>query len=261
MSVPNITYDPWNALRNATSARIALGRAGGSLPTKAWLDFKAAHAAARDAVHCAFDAEQLAADIRALGTEVVIVDSAAPDRRTFLSRPDLGRQLDERSRYALQELQSDAGHELAIVVSDGLSALAVHRQALPVLKLLLPKLISDCWRIAPIVVARFGRVALEDEIGQRMGAQVALMLIGERPGLLSPDSLGAYLVFGPRPGNTDARRNCVSNIRPEGLPIEVAAETIRYLIAESRRRRLSGIQLKDDRAQVALPSSPSLERN
>jgi ethanolamine ammonia-lyase small subunit len=260
MSVPIITHDPWEALRNATSARIALGRAGGSLPTKTWLDFKAAHAAARDAVHCVFDAEQIAADIRALGTEVVIVDSAAPDRRTFLSRPDLGRQLDERSRYALQELQSDAGHELAIVVSDGLSALAVHRQAQPVLKSLLPNLKRDRWRIAPIVVARFGRVALEDEIGQRLGAQLALILIGERPGLLSPDSLGAYLVYGPRPGNTDAQRNCVSNIRPEGLPIEVAAETISYLVAESRRRKLSGLQLKDDREQAALPSNPSLER-
>jgi ethanolamine ammonia-lyase small subunit len=258
MSVPIVTHDPWQALRNATSARIALGRAGGSLPTKAWLDFKAAHAAARDAVHCVFDAEQLAADIRTLGTEVAIVDSAAPDRRTFLSRPDLGRQLDERSRYVLQELQSDAGHELAIVVSDGLSALAVYRQALPVLQSLLPKLKRERWRIAPIVVARFGRVALEDEIGQRMGAQVALMLIGERPGLVSPDSLGAYLVYEPRPGNTDAQRNCVSNIRPEGLPIEVATETIRYLVAESRRRRLSGIRLKDER-EPAAPASRSLE--
>lgn len=258
--IAKVTPDPWESLRNATSARIALGHAGGSLPTYAWLDFKAAHAAARDAVHCVFDAEQLATEIGTLGAQVEIVDSAAPDRRTFLLRPDLGRRLDERSRYALQELQSGTDHNLAIVVSDGLSALAVQRQARPLLEALLPKLKDDRWRIAPIVVARFGRVALEDEVGQLMGAQLALMLIGERPGLGSPDSLGAYLVYGPRAGNTDACRNCVSNIRPEGLPIDAAAETIRYLVAEARRRRLSGVGLKDERLLAAPTAPDTLEK-
>ncbi|HEY3391380.1 MAG TPA: ethanolamine ammonia-lyase subunit EutC [Lacipirellulaceae bacterium] len=244
-----VTRDPWANLRSATPARIALGRAGGSLPTREWLDFKSAHAAARDAVHCAFDAEQLAAEVKALDVDVVVVDSAVGDRHTYLQRPDLGRRLDERSRYKLQELpRPQAAFDLAIIVSDGLSALAVHRQAAPLLAALLPRLRSEGWELAPIVVARFGRVALQDEVGQVLGAQLALMLIGERPGLGSPDSLGAYLVYGPRPGNTDAMRNCVSNIRPEGLPHDAAAETIHYLLCEARRRRLSGVQLKDQRA-------------
>jgi ethanolamine ammonia-lyase small subunit len=212
------------------------------------LDFKSAHAAARDSVHCVFDSEQFAAELGSLGYRIVIVDSAAADRRTFLLRPDLGRRLDDRSRYALQELSAAADPDLAIVVSDGLSALAVHRQARPVLEMLLPKMDADGWRIAPIIVARFGRVSVQDEIGQLLGAQLALILIGERPGLGSPDSLGAYLVYAPQPGNTDANRNCVSNIRPEGLPIEAAADTIHYLLTEVRRRRISGVQLKDQRS-------------
>jgi ethanolamine ammonia-lyase small subunit len=261
-NIATITPDRWATLRSATSARIALGRAGGSLPTRAWLDFKAAHAAARDAVHCDFDAEQLAAEISTLGVQVVIVDSAAPDRRTFLLRPDLGRRLDERSRYTLQQMQTGADYDLAIVVSDGLSALAVHRQAQLLLRALLPKLKADDWRIAQIAVARFGRVALEDELGNLLGAQLALMLVGERPGLGSPDSLGAYLVYAPQPGNTDAHRNCVSNIRPEGLPIDVAADTIHYLLSEARRRRMSGVQLKDQRSLTAAARSPvSLPRD
>jgi ethanolamine ammonia-lyase small subunit len=219
------------------------------LPTREWLDFKSAHAAARDAVHCVFDAEQLAAEVRALGVDVVVVESAAGDRHTYLQRPDLGRRLDERWRYELQELpRPQAAFDLAIVVSDGLSALAVHRQAAPLLAALLPRLRAGAWQLAPIVIARFGRVALQDEVGQVLSAQLALMLIGERPGLGSPDSLGAYLVYNPGPGNTDANRNCVSNVRPEGLPHEAAAETIHYLLTEARMRRLSGVQLKDQRA-------------
>src|SRR4051812_37063243 len=262
-SIATVTPDPWDALRSATSARIALGRAGGSLPTRAWLEFKAAHAAARDAVRCVFDAEQLAAEIGALGAGVMIVDSAASDQRTFLLRPDLGRQLDERSRYALQELPADTTYDLAIIVSDGLSALAVHRQARPVLEALLPKLASDGWRVAPIVVARFGRVALEDEVGQLFRTPLALTLIGERPGLGSPDSLGAYLVYGPRRGNTDANRNCVSSIRPEGLPIDSAVGTIHHLLNEARRRQLSGVLLKDERAltNATAPSPGKLPDN
>jgi ethanolamine ammonia-lyase small subunit len=262
-SIATVTSDPWNALREATPARVALGRAGGSLPTRAWLEFKSAHAAARDAVRCVFDPEQLATEIGALGADVIIVNSAASDQRNFLLRPDLGRQLDERSRYALQELPGDSKHDLAIVVSDGLSALAVHRQARPLLEALLTKLKSDGWRVAPIVVARFGRVALEDEVGQLLSAPLALMLIGERPGLGSPDSLGAYMVYAPRRGNTDANRNCVSNIRPEGLPIESAVGTIHHLLNEARRRRLSGVLLKDERAltHVAAPSPARLADN
>jgi ethanolamine ammonia-lyase small subunit len=267
----HLTVDAWSGLRSATSARIALGRAGGSLPTREWLEFKAAHAAAREAVHCEFDAEQLAAGIGALGVDVIIADSAAGDRLTFLQRPDLGRRLDDRSRFTLQEKCSphapreDLHHaerdeytfDLAIIVSDGLSALAVHRQAPPLLAALLPGLFAEQWRIAPIIVTRFGRVALQDEIGQTVGAQLALTLIGERPGLGSPDSLGAYLVYDPKLGNTDAHRNCVSNIRPEGLPCEAAAQTLHYLLGEARRRRISGVRLKDERS---LPTSSDAVR-
>jgi ethanolamine ammonia-lyase small subunit len=257
-NLATFTPDRWEALRSATSARIALGRAGGSLPTQAWLQFKSAHAAARDAVHSVFDAEQLAAEIASLGVEVAVVDSAALERRTFLLRPDLGRRLDERSLYALQELQAATDYDLAIVVSDGLSALAAHRQARTVLKALLPKLKGDGWRVGPVIVVRFGRVAIEDEIGHVLRAQLALILIGERPGLGSPDSLGAYVVYGPQNGNTDAHRNCVSNIRPEGLRSGEAADTIHYLLSEARRRRLSGFQLKDQRSLTnAVALSPT----
>jgi len=243
-----VTADVWHKLRAVTSARIALGRAGGSLPTQEWLDFKAAHAEARDAVHNQFDAEQLAVEIRKLRAEVLVLDSAAPDRLTFLQRPDLGRRLDEQSRYLLQELPNQGpSPALAVVVSDGLSALAVERHVPPLLAAVLPRLASEGWGIGPVVIARYGRVALQDEVGNLLGAQLALTLIGERPGLGSPDSLGAYLVYAPRAGNTDAQRNCVSNIRPAGLSINEAANTICYLLTGSRREKLSGTQLKDQR--------------
>ncbi len=259
MSNSPVTPDRWNKLRGATPARIALGRAGGSLPTEEWLKFKSAHAAARDAVHNEFHADELAGQIAAPGVGTIIVDSAARDRLTFLQRPDLGRRLDDVSQQRLQQFaRPDTQSTLAIVVSDGLSALAVHRQVPPLLAKLLPELRGDGVTLAPIVLALFGRVALQDEVGQLLGAQLALMLIGERPGLGSPDSLGAYLVYGPKPGNTDANRNCVSNIRPEGLPIAAAAETIRYLIAEALRRRLSGIGLKDERGLALSPAPGAL---
>jgi ethanolamine ammonia-lyase small subunit len=244
-----ITTDAWQQLRTATPARIALGRAGGSLPTHEWLDFRSAHASAREAVHQIFEADKLVADIAILGVQTITVESAAGDRTIYLQRPDLGRRLDAESEQRLKNLANqNAAPDLAIIVSDGLSALAVHRQVTPLLTSLLPLLQHDNWQLPPIVIARFGRVALEDQIGQILGAQLAVMLIGERPGLGSPDSLGAYLVYSPRVGNTDANRNCVSNIRPEGLPCEVAATTIHYLLTEARRRQVSGIQLKDERA-------------
>jgi ethanolamine ammonia-lyase small subunit len=255
-----VTADLWNSLRSATSARIALGRAGGSLPTREWLSFRAAHAAARDAVHNELDAEQLANDIRrVVEREAIVVNSAAPDRLAFLQRPDLGRRLSGASRYALQELpRPPARPDLVIVVSDGLSALAVERQAVPLLAALVPRLTACRWSIAPVTIARFGRVALQDEIGQLLGAPLALTLIGERPGLGSPDSLGAYFVYDPRPGNTDANRNCVSNIRPEGLPFDAAAATLTYLLTESRQRRISGVRLKDQRTLSSGVAPPAL---
>jgi ethanolamine ammonia-lyase small subunit len=244
-----VITDPWYRLRSATPARIALGRAGGSLPTQEWLKFKSAHAAARDAVHNDLDAEQFATDLADLSAEIVVVQSRAADRTSYLQRPDLGRRLDDRSSYVLQQLSpARESPDLAIIVSDGLSAQAVERHARLLLENLLPRLAAGGWSVAPLVIARFGRVALQDEIGRTLGAQLALTLIGERPGLGSADSLGAYLVYGPRPGNTDANRNCVSNIRAEGLPCDAAADTIHYLLTEARRQRLSGVQLKDQRS-------------
>ncbi len=241
--------DPWDKLKQYTSARIALGRSGSSIPTSEWLTFKLSHARARDAVHVAFDVDAIKSGIESLGMEVLIVESQACDRGSYLKRPDLGRRLSRASEEILSARADD--YDLVIIVSDGLSALAVHSQTLPLLGALLPRLNREQWRLAPVVVARFGRVALQDQIGSLLNARMALILLGERPGLGSPDSLGAYLVFSPRPGNTDANRNCVSNIRGGGLQPTAAANTLHYLLSEARRRQISGIALKDER-----PASP-----
>ena len=242
--------DPWEHLRRHTAARIAIGRAGGSLPTAEVLAFSAAHAAAQDAVHAELDFALLESDLRTLSLKCVQLHSAAPDRRTYLQRPDLGRALDDVSSSAIVANPVD----LAIIVSDGLSAPAAQRQAAPLLNHLLPLLRRSSITFSPIYLVRHARVAIEDEIGERTGAKAALILLGERPGLGSPDSLGAYLVFEPRVGRTDADRNCVSNIHPAGLSFPAAAETLNFLISESLRRRLSGVKLKDDR--ILPPATP-----
>jgi ethanolamine ammonia-lyase small subunit len=219
-----------------------------SLETRELLDFQRAHALARDAVHGRLDAAALAVDLeRATQLEVVCLHSACSDRATYLQRPDLGRRLDEASRERLAERaegfgRADAGCELAVIVADGLSALAVERHAVPLLIELLPRLAD--WAIGPIVVVEQGRVAIGDEIGLALRAQISVVLIGERPGLSSPDSLGAYITWEPRPGRSDAERNCISNIRAEGLSYGQAAEQLRSLLTEARRRRLTGVALK-----------------
>jgi len=236
----------WTDLRRFTPARVALGRAGNGLPTGAHLAFQAAHAAARDAVHAALDVDALRAKLAAAGLESVAVRSAAADRRTFLLRPDLGRRLhaDDRARLA-----PDPG-AMVFVVADGLSAVAVQRYAAPLLANVVPGLQGG----GRVVIATQGRVALGDDIGEAMQAEAVAMLIGERPGLSAADSLGIYLTWQPRRGRTDAERNCISNIRPEGLPIEHAAAKLRWLIGAMRRLRLSGIGLKDDQpAELAAP--------
>jgi ethanolamine ammonia-lyase small subunit len=210
-------------------------------------------------VHAAFDAEELAARLRPLGVETLVLQSAATSRQEYLQRPDRGRELNEGSRGLLanQALQLPRP-ELVILISDGLSALAAERQAIPLLESLLPLLHDANWQLAPVVLIHQARVALEDEVGYRLGAELALILLGERPGLGAPDSLGAYLVYKPGPHLTDARRNCVSNIRPEGLPPAAAAQTLFYLLTEARRRKLSGIDLKDERFPASLPQSGKL---
>ena len=248
-SRPPARRDPWLQLKDLTPARIALGRAGGSLPTRELLDFQRAHAQARDAVQQPFNPNVLADAVSDLGLPAVVVSTGAPDRKTYLTRPDLGRCLAPDSRDQLVAQASSA--DIALIVSDGLSAPAAERQALPLLKALLPLLRGEAWTIAPVVVAMHARVAIEDEVGQLLGAKAAIILLGERPGLSSPDSLGAYLVYDPRPGRTDADRNCISNIRADGLTPAAAASSIHYLLNESLRRRISGISLKDLRP--ALP--------
>jgi ethanolamine ammonia-lyase small subunit len=236
--------DPWAALAGLTAARIALGRAGASLPTEAVLRFDVAHALARDAVHTPLDLAALAERWQAQqGEAAVIVHSLAGDRHSYLQRPDLGRRLGADSAARLATLAT-AETDLAIVVADGLSATGVAAHALDLLDELLPRLAG--LSRAPLVLAGQGRVALGDEIGLRLKARLVLVLLGERPGLSSPDSLGAYLTFAPRDGRRDAERNCVSNIRPAGLPLPLAAARLAWLIDAALTRRLTGVGLKDE---------------
>lgn len=242
--------DPWSALRRHTPARIALGRTGGSLPTSELLRFAAAHAQARDAVLVPLDVCALEAALQADGWLPLLTHSRAADRATYLRRPDLGRRLAPASAERLQ--QAAAGPvDLAIVLGDGLSAVALQRHAVPVLAALRTAL-GDALHIAPPVIATQARVALADQVGALLQARLVLMLLGERPGLSAPDSLGAYLTHAPQPGCHDAMRNCVSNIRPAGLPPTAAAARIAWLLCEALRRRTSGIGLKDDSATALL---------
>jgi ethanolamine ammonia-lyase small subunit len=233
-------------LRSFTPARVALGRSGASLPTRPLLEFTLAHARARDAVHAAFDAPRLVSEVRALGLAATAVASRAADRSDYLRRPDLGRQLDGASAAALAEAAT-APCQLAIVIGDGLSAAAVQAHAIALLQSLLPRLgEGEAVAIGHVVVASGARVALADEIGAILGAGMVLMLIGERPGLSAPDSLGAYLTFAPRPGLTDADRNCVSNIHKAGLSHDEAAFKIAWLVREGLARQVTGVALKDE---------------
>jgi len=234
-------------LRALTPARVGLARTGVSLETRDLLDFQRCHAEARDAVHSLMEAAALAATLAEIvHGDVLRLHSAAPDRAVYLQRPDLGRTLDEASRVQLASISSasDSGaYRLSLIVADGLSALAIERHAAPLLKELLPRL--DGWQLAPLCVVEQARVAIGDEIGQALGAQVSIVLIGERPGLSSPDSLGAYITWAPRPGRTDAERNCISNIRAEGLTYPQAAAQLGYYLSEARCRQLTGVALKE----------------
>jgi ethanolamine ammonia-lyase small subunit len=246
-----VPADPWSALRRHTPARIALGRSGASLPTAELLRFAAAHAAARDAVHVPLDVPALRAALQADGWDTLAVHSRAPTREAYLRRPDWGRRLDDASAAALQAL-SPAPVDLGLVVGDGLSATAVQRHAPAVLRALRTAL-EGLLGLSPVVVACQSRVALADEVGALLRARVVLILLGERPGLSSPDSVGAYLTFAPRVGCNDAQRNCISNIRPEGLPPDVAARRLAWLLRQALQRRLSGVALKDDSETALIP--------
>ncbi|WP_442968554.1 ethanolamine ammonia-lyase subunit EutC [Pseudomonas sp. ZY71] len=252
---------PWLQLRRLTPARIALGRTGTSLPTNAQLDFQFAHAQARDAVHLPFDHAGLSAQLGEHGRESLLLHSAAVDRNSYLQRPDLGRKLSDESAQALREHAAahPGGVDLAIVVADGLSALAVHRHTLPFLTRLEEQMSADGWSMAPVVLVEQGRVAVGDEIGQLLGAKMLVMLIGERPGLSSPDSLGLYFTYNPKIGLTDAYRNCISNVRLEGLSYGMAAHRLLYLMREACRRQLSGVNLKDEAQVQTLESDAGVD--
>jgi ethanolamine ammonia-lyase small subunit len=227
-------------LRALTPARVALGRTGVSQRTADLLNFQRAHAQARDAVLAPLGASSLAASLAAItGEEILMLHSAATDRKTYLQRPDLGRRLSVASRTCLHAGDWD----LALIVADGLSAIAVERHAAPLIQQLLPRLAG--WRLAPIAIVEQGRVAIGDEIGAALKAQLSVVLIGERPGLSSPDSLGVYITWEPRPGRIDAERNCISNIRIGGLDYFTAAVQLSQYVTEARRRRLTGIALKE----------------
>jgi ethanolamine ammonia-lyase small subunit len=254
-STTSVTGNPWLTLRQFTAARIALGRAGVSQPTAPQLEFQLAHARARDAVHYAMDTEVLAQAFAAGLPQLppaLLLQSAAENRGIYLQRPDLGRRLDAASRAAVQALSGPERDgtarrwDVAFVIADGLSALAIEQNALPFMQALMPRLSAEAWRIAPLAIVGQGRVAVGDEVGELLGAQAVVVLIGERPGLSSPDSMGIYLTWQPRVGLTDASRNCISNVRPAGLAYEQAAHKLHYLLSEARRRGLSGVELKDE---------------
>lgn len=247
------TPDPWSSLKMFTDARIALGRAGVAIPVGETLSFRLSHARARDAVHTKFDAEGVAAKIsQTLDIETVLVESAAADRAEYLTRPDLGRRLSPRSEKLLEDMGCGET-DLSIVVGDGLSSRAIHENALPFLEKFIPMCRKAGVTLAPVCVASQSRVALGDAAGQRLHSKVVAILIGERPGLSSPDSMGIYMTWAPVEGTTDEARNCISNIRPAGLHIGVAAVKLAYLLDESLTRKLSGVNLKDNQPDGYLP--------
>lgn len=245
-----VTEDPWRVLRRFTDARIALGRSGISLPTRPHLEFQLAHAQARDAVHLSLDVDAVEQGLAAHGLRAIRLHSAARDRNEYLQRPDLGRSLDawSTSRIAACRPNPATSFDLAFVVADGLSATAIHHHAVNFLDTLISSLADTSWSIGPVAIVEQGRVAIGDEIAVALGARMLVVLIGERPGLSSPDSMGVYFTYAPRIGCTDAERNCISNIRKEGLPYAKAAHTLVYLMSEASRRGVSGVSLKDDAA-------------
>ena len=251
--------DPWIALRRFTQARIALGRAGHAVPTQALLDFQLAHAQARDAVQFPWNIDAFAEQLRDIGEETLILQTPVSSRSEYLRRPDFGRVLTEESRIRLCNFKARGG-DVALIVSNGLSSTAGERRGIALLQTILEGLRVRQFRIAPICLVANGRVALLDDIGSVLDARVAVIVIGERPGLSAADSLGIYLGYAPKQGNTDAERNCISNIHPpEGLSYESATRKLLYLIEESIRRGFSGVALKDEMDGLLVEGKPLIE--
>lgn len=248
---PIVTVDPWSELKKFTDARISLGRCGSSLPLSESLAFKMAHAQARDAVWQPMDMERMAAGVSGLGAGCLELSSMIADRSEYLTRPDKGRLLDARSRNLLAE--QPKGRDVCLVVCDGLSSRAVHENALQFLGCFLELARATALTLAPVSLVRNGRVAVADEVASIMESKLVVNLIGERPGLSSPNSLGIYMTYAPRPGTTDESRNCISNIRPGGLSVEDGARKLAYLMENAFAMKLSGVHLKDKMPEAYLP--------
>lgn len=261
-----VVENPWHLLRQFTAARIGIGRAGISIPTQKSLEFQLAHAQARDAVHTTLDYDALALAVKQLSNDCSLLNEQPPfklhskavDRMTYLQRPDLGRSLDDVSRDLLQQHQSKQRYDLALVIADGLSATAITENAVPFIRELaqmLSKQQAD-FSFAPISLVEQGRVAIGDDVGELLNAKAVLILIGERPGLSSPDSMGLYLTWAPQTGLTDERRNCISNVRKAGLSYADAARKLIYLFGEARRLQSSGVVIKDRSESERIDSTP-----
>ncbi|QDK79241.1 ethanolamine ammonia-lyase subunit EutC [Spirosoma sp. KCTC 42546] len=240
-----IEADDWEFLKAYTTARIALGKTGVSIPLKESLQFKMAHAHAKDAVYSSLDMAALQADLSSAGLPIYTVHSQAENRDIYLQRPDLGRLLSADSAEQLQQLNSPSA-DISIIIADGLSATAIMENAVPVVRLLVEKAQQAGYALAPILLVDQGRVAITDAIGGILNPRLAIMLIGERPGLSSFDSMGAYITYGPQPGLTDERRNCISNIRQQGLSPAFAVDKLMYLIQSAFRLQITGVALKDN---------------
>jgi ethanolamine ammonia-lyase small subunit len=254
-----VIEDPWALLKRHTDARIGLGRAGAGMPTREVLRFSMAHAQARDAVRTPMDWAPVERGLAALALPALHVASEATDRDTYLRRPDQGRRLDATSRQLLAgRACTVAEGSLLLVIGDGLSSTAVTANAVATIAALLPHVQANGWPLAPVLLAGQSRVALGDDAGEQLKARAVVILIGERPGLSSPDSLGAYLTWEPRIGRRDSERNCISNIRAGGLSADEAAFKIAWLLREAFRRRLTGVALKDEsNYQLAAPPDSS----
>ncbi|WP_341226954.1 ethanolamine ammonia-lyase subunit EutC [uncultured Arcticibacterium sp.] len=251
-----ISEDPWSKLRTLSKARIALGHVGGSLPLREVLDFKLAHANAKDAIDSSLNTESLLGQLKTFGLPIFQVSSQISDRKEFLKRPDLGRRLSTESVDDLKE--SKQTFDLIIILADGLSAEAINTHAVETLQNLLPKILEK-YSVA-IILASQARVALADEIGSLLSAKMTAIFIGERPGLSSPKSMGIYTTYKPAIGLTDESRNCISNIHEDGLSYHEAAEILHYLINESFRRQLSGVNLKLDLGRLDLGETTVLPK-
>jgi ethanolamine ammonia-lyase small subunit len=240
-----IQPDPWSSLKSFTSARIALGRTGTAIPLKEVLSFKLAHAYARDAVYSRLDTLSLQEQLQPFHLPILLLHSKAADRHEYLQRPDKGRQLDPTTNPN-STYTAEKPVDVTFILADGLSATAINVHAVPLLQSLIPLFKSSGISIGPLCLVEQGRVAIGDEIGALLNTKLTIVLIGERPGLSAADSMGAYITFNPRPGTTDESRNCISNIRHEGLSYETAANKIFYLTQEALKLKLSGVNLKDN---------------